>query len=318
MYLVTGATGPLGSAAIDQLIRRVAPDQVAALVRDPNKATRLNALEVSIRVGDYDDDAALDRALVGVDRVLLVPGNDPEHRVQQHQNVIDACVRADVGLLGFASRAMRDTEASRNGLMGDYLETEDRIRRSGLHHVLFRNALYLDTIPLYVGGSTVFTTGSVRLPTGDGAVAYVLRRELGEAAANGLVDHTGGDATYVLAAPRAWTFADVTDALTSVSDTAVTWSPVADEEYVAATTARGVPEHLVRRYLGFFHDIRDGQLDQTSDDLALLLDRPPASLQDGIREVFSLSRLSPDRAAVPTSTARHPEHGDPHRDVGPG
>ncbi len=143
---------------------------------------------------------SLDAALVGVDRVLLVPGNDPAHRVQQHQNVVDACVRAGVELLGFASRALRDTEASRNGLMGDYLETEDRIRASGLRHVMFRNALYLDTVPLYVGGRDVLAAGRVRLPTGDGAVAYVLRRELGEAAANGMVDHAGADAVHVLAA----------------------------------------------------------------------------------------------------------------------
>jgi NAD(P)H dehydrogenase (quinone) len=85
--------------------------------------------------------------------------------------------------------------------MGDYFETEDRIRRSGLPHLLFRNALYLDTVPLYVGGAQVFESG-IRLPAGDGRVAYALRREMGEALANAMMDHVGTDHTYVVAASR--------------------------------------------------------------------------------------------------------------------
>lgn len=221
-----------------------------------------------------------------MDRLLLVPGNDPERRLQQHQNVIDAAVRAGVDLLGFASRALRDTDVSGNGLMSDYPETERRILASGLRHVVFRNALYLDTVPLYVGGAAVFQTGSIRLPAGGGAVAYALRRELGEAAANGLIDHTGHDRTLLLAATQAWTFGDIAATLTTVSGSPVSYAAVPDEDYVDSTVGRGVPEHMARRYLGFFYDIRDGQLDQTGPDLGTLLRREPSALEPGIREVF--------------------------------
>lgn len=51
-------------------------------------------------------------------------------------------MRAEVSVLGFASRTLRNIQASGNTLMADYFETEDRIRASGLRHVLFRNALY--------------------------------------------------------------------------------------------------------------------------------------------------------------------------------
>lgn len=286
MFLVTGATGPLGSAVVDQLLTRVDASEVAVLVRDESRAVALASKGVRVCIGDYDDVAALDRAFAGVDRVLLVPGTDAERRVQQHQNVIDASVRTGVSVFGFASRTLRDIQASGNTLMADYFETEDRIRASGLRHVLFRNALYLDTVPLYVGGPAVFETGSIAIPAGSGAVAYVLRQELGEAAANGLLDHEGEDRTHVLAAPRAWTFDDVAIALSTISDTPVTYTPVSDDEYVASTVRRGVPEHMARRFLGFFYDIRDGQLDQTGTDLATLLRREPATFEAGLREVF--------------------------------
>lgn len=287
MLLITGATGQLGSAVVRRSLERIDADDIAVLVRDEAKAADLAARGVQARIGDYDDTDAIDRAMVGVDRVLLVAGNDPERRVVQHQNVIDASVRARVELMGFANRTLRDINGSGNTLMGDYFETEDHIRRSGLPHVLFRNALYLDTVVLFVGGQQVFETG-IRLPAGDGKVAYVLRRELGEAAANGMLDHTGDDRTYVLAAPLAYSFADVAWALTEISGRTVEYTQISDDDYVAGTIQRGVPEHLARRFLGFFFDIRDNQLDETGTDLRTLLGREPANLQDGLRPLFGL------------------------------
>lgn len=240
----------------------------------------------------------MDRALVGVGRVLLIAGNDPQRRVPQHQNIIDACVRAGVELIVFASRSLRDVHGSENTLMGDYFETEDRIRRSGLPHVLFRNALYLDTVPVYVGGARVCETG-IRLPAGDGKVAYALRREMGEALANAMLDHGGADRTYVIAGPTAHTFGDVAVALTEISGRTVDYTQVSDEDYVAEAVRAGIPEQLARRFLGFYFDIRDDQLDETSTDLQALLGREPATLQQGLRELFEVPAASPhqDRPA---------------------
>lgn len=287
MMLVTGATGALGSAVVGRLLERTDTAEVAVLVRDERKAAALAGRGVSVRVGDYDDTAALDRALIDVERVLLIAGNDPLRRVQQHQNVIDAGVRAGVGLIGFASRSLRNVHASENTLMGDYFQTEDRIRRSGLPHVLFRNALYLDTVPVYVGGGRVFQSG-IRLPAGDGKVAYALRREMGEALANAMLDHAGADRTHVIAASRAHTFGDVAAALTEISGRIVDYTQVSDEDYVAETVRGGLPEPLARRFLGFYSDIRDNQLDETSTDLQTLLGREPSTLQQGLRELFQV------------------------------
>ena len=287
MLLVTGATGQLGTAVVHRLLQRTDGAEVSVLVRDPAKAAGLAERGVTVHVGDYDDAAALDRAVAGAERVLLVAGTDPERRVQQHQNVIDASVRAGVGLLGFASRSLRDVRASVNALMGDYAETEERIAASGLGHVVFRNALYLDTVPLYVGGPRVLETG-IRLPAGDGAVAYALRREMGEAIANAMLEHTGASRTHVLADTGAHTFHDVAAALSEVSGREVAYTPITGEEYVEQTVRAGFPEPLARSFLGFLRDIGDGQLDQTSGDLGALLGRAPATLVHGVREVFAL------------------------------
>lgn len=286
MLLITGATGGLGTAVIRQLLTRTAGSDIAVLARDPGKAASLEQQGVSVRAGDYGDPGALARAMDGVGRVLLIAAGVSPQRRQQHQNVIDAAKAAGVELLGFTSRSFSDPQSTGNAMMRDYFETEELIRASGLPALIFRNGQYLDTLPVSLGGPAVFTAG-IRVPAGQGRVAYALRREMGEAAANAMLDHPGGSRRYVLADPQAFTFGDVARALSEISGSTVTYQPVSDDDFVAHAVGQGLPEPLARYLAGFFADVRDHQLDQTSTDLQALLGRPPASLKDGLAELFT-------------------------------
>jgi NAD(P)H dehydrogenase (quinone) len=285
MLLVTGATGQLGTAVVRRLLARTDPSQVAVLVRDPAKAAEFERRGISARIGDYADADALARAMQGVDRVLLIASNEFQQRMRQHRNVIDAARAANVGLLGFTSRSLSDMEGSQNTMMRDYFETEALLRESGIPALVFRNALYLDTLPFSLGGPAVFKTG-IRVPAGRGAVAYALRREMGEATANAMLDHPGGDRTYVLAAPRAYTFDDVAEALSEISGSKVDYTSVDDDAFVAHAIEQGIAEPMARHLVGFFADVRENQLDEAGDDLRTLLGRPPASLKEGLAELF--------------------------------
>ncbi|MCY1220972.1 Quinone oxidoreductase 2 [compost metagenome] len=76
MILITGATGHLGSAIIDNLLKTVPANQIVALVRDEAKASALKEKGVTLRVGHYNDAASIQQAVQGVDSVLLVSGVD--------------------------------------------------------------------------------------------------------------------------------------------------------------------------------------------------------------------------------------------------
>ncbi len=69
-YLVTGATGFIGSELVKQLVSR--GHQVAALVRSPDKATVLAALGVELHTGDITDRDSLRAPMTGVDGVFHV------------------------------------------------------------------------------------------------------------------------------------------------------------------------------------------------------------------------------------------------------
>ncbi len=284
MILVTGATGQLGKAVIEQLTRRMEPKRVAAFVRSEAKAAALAAAGVKLCIGNYDDVGSLDQAMRGVDKVLLVSGTEP-NRIVQHQNIVDAAKRAGVALVAYTSRVVKGQDASDNPLMAAHFATEEHIKASGLGYKLLRNALYLDVVPLFVGGDKVFQTG-IHLPTGEGKVSFALRTELGEAIANLLGSDDNRTEIYQLTAHTSWSYRDVAAALSALAGKPVAYEPLTEEAFVTQMRERGLPEAVVQRSADFHREVRNGLLDEVSPDMEQLLGRRPASLEDGLATLF--------------------------------
>ncbi len=288
MILITGATGQLGRAVIQTLLKKTPANEIAAFVRDEGKAADLKERGVKLCVGSYEDVSSLDWAMQGVEKALLISGTE-ENRVQQHQNVVDAAKRAEVALIAYTSRVVKNQDTS-NPLMASHFATEDYIKNSGLNYVLLRNALYMDVIPRYVGGEKVFETG-IHLPTGEGKVSFALREELGEATANLLAEEGPKSQVYELTAGEAWSFYDVANALTELSGREVTYTPIERPEFEARMRERGLPEFVIRILLDFHREIRNGLLDEVSPEMERLLGRKPAPLPEGLKALFNLQGI---------------------------
>lgn len=286
MILVTGANGQLGTAVIQNLLKKVSANQIAALVRDESKASALKEQGVDIRIGNYDDTASLDQAMQGIERVLLIAGTDEEKRLRQHQNVVDAAKTARVQCVAYTSRSLKDRSTLANKLMEGHFQTEDSIRASGLNYAIFRNVLYMDTIPQFVG-ERVFDTG-INLPTDQGRVPFALRSEMGEAIAKVLLEGDRRNQVYKLTGSESYSFENVAATLTDLSGKEVGYTPIEKSAFEAQMKERGVPEMMIERVTGFLTDIKNGQEDEVSSDLENLLGRKPASLREGLKALFNL------------------------------
>ncbi len=286
MILVTGATGQLGTAVVQNLLKKTSAHQVAAFVRDESKASDLKERGVDIRGGDYADTVSLDKAMQGIEKVLLIAGTDEDNRLQQHQNVVDAAKRAEVQCIAYTSRFLKDRNTLANKLMVGHFQTEDYIKASGLGYAIFRNVLYMDAIPQFVG-EKVFDTG-VYLPAGQGKVAYALRSEMGEAIANVLLDGGCDNRIYNFTGSEAYSFDDVAATLTNLSGKEVKYTSAGTSAFEAQMKERGVPEIIAQRVVGFLTDIKNGQEEEVSSDLENQLGRKPASLKEGLKALFKL------------------------------
>jgi NAD(P)H dehydrogenase (quinone) len=287
MILVTGATGQLGTAVVQNLLKKTPGNQIAALVRDKSKAADFKEQGVNIRVGNYDDPASLETSMQGIEKVLLIAGTDEANRVRQHQDVINAAKKAGVNGIAYTSRTLKDTGTMTNKLMIGHFQTEDLLKDSGLAYAIFRNVLYMDAIPQFVGPN-VLETGIIALPTGQGRVAFALRSEMGEALANWLLEGQCDNQIHKFTADRSWSFADIATTLSTLSGKEINYNAIGDSVFVDQLKARGTPEMMFDRILGFLTDIKNGQEDEVSPDLERWLGRKPASLEVGLKALFKL------------------------------
>jgi len=98
---VTAASGQLGTSIVNELIKTIGKENVIGIVRTPEKAAHL---AIEIRKGDYNNREDLNTALNGVDSVLLIStSDDPQKRIQQHRNVIEAAKQNGVKKIVYTS-----------------------------------------------------------------------------------------------------------------------------------------------------------------------------------------------------------------------
>lgn len=284
--LVTGATGQLGSAVIEQLLKRLPSGQISIITRKEEKRASFEAKGFNAFLGDYDDNTSLEKAMLEVDTVLLISAGDQGDRMQEHRNVIDAAVNVGVPNMAYTSRSLKDRTTLANKLMTDHFETEDYIKESGLKYTIFRNVLYMDVIPLFVGNQ-VFERGIFQ-PAGDGRVAFALRQEMGEAMANVILNEACANKTYQFTGTETYSFYDVATALTELSGKEVAYTPVEIAEFEKMMAGKGLPQPMVKKIIDFNTDIKNNQEAEVTSDLENKLGRKPASLKEGLKILFHL------------------------------
>lgn len=279
---VTGASGQLGRLVVEALLRRGA-GPIVAIVRDRAKVADLAERGVEVREASYDDAAALDRALAGVDRVLLVSGNEFGARVDQHTNVVRAAERAGVRLLAYTS-IPRATENSMI-LAQEHRGTEAVLAESTVPHAILRNGWYWEN---YLGGLASTVDGGVLYgAAGEGRVAAAARADYAEAAAAVLSGGEHAGRVYELGGDERLTYADLARVISEVSGKPVRYQDLPEAEYAAALENSGLPAGYARVLADADTGIEAGLLDVTSGELRQLIGRPSTPVAEVFRAALA-------------------------------
>lgn len=268
---VTGATGHLGRLAVEALLDKGTPArEIVALVRTPAKAADLTDKGVDVRQADYSDRAALDKALGGVDKLLLVSGSDVGQRVIQHGNVIDAAKAAGVGFIAYTS--VLDAQKSPLGLAAEHRATEDLLDGSGIDFALLRNGWYWEN---YLGAvATARETGSLFGSAGNGIIAGAARKDYAEAAAAVLVADGQAGAVYELGGDERLTYEQLAEAFSAVVGSPVSYKDLPQDEYAVLLEGAGLPAPVAQMLADSDAGVATGALDTQSGDLQKLIGRP--------------------------------------------
>ncbi len=285
MILITGATGKPGRVVIDTLIKKMPPNKIAALERDANKAADLKSLGVNIKVGEYDNKQSLDEAMYGIEKVLLISGGNAPNLVEQHTNVVEAAKKAGVKCFAYTGRALKDRATLVSKFMDTHFQTDDIVMASGMNFNLFRNSLYMDSLPFSLGPNVA--DSGIHLPVGNGKVAFAMRTDLGEAIANVLMQEGCNNRIYNFTGAEAYSYDDVAAALSEIMGITIKYNEVGPAEFVKQLIGRGVTEKIAHHVLDSMTDIRKGQEDDVTKDMEEALGRKPTTIKDGLKMIYN-------------------------------
>ncbi|MFC7343043.1 NAD(P)H-binding protein [Saccharopolyspora griseoalba] len=276
MIVVTGATGGLGSATVENLLERVPADRIGVSVRDVARAQHFADRGVRVRQGSYADPAALRSSFAGAEQVLLVSGNDPAaDLVGLHRDAVEAAVAAGAQRILYTSQ---QAAVPGNPYLPSeiHVATEAALAESGVAWTALRNGPY-GTLEQVLGPWQ--RTGEIARPE-DGPAPYTDRADVAEATAALLAGDRSFDGAITLTAPTAVTFDDLAAIASDLTGRTIERTVLNDEQWVADQIANGVPEQAARLMLTWYQASRAGYFAAADPLLAELLGREPSSVAD--------------------------------------
>ena len=283
--LVTGAAGQLGQRVIHHLLEtyKIAPADIVAATRSPDKLAELSAKGVVTRKADFDDAANLAQAFAGVDRLLIISTDSldtPGKRLAQHKAAIDAAKAAGVKHIFYTS--MPNPDKSLVTFAPDHLGTEAAIKASGLGYTILRDAWYMDnfmmSLPHNLQGGKWYTA------TAGGKAPYISREDCALAIAAALASSNTDSRTYTLTGSTSYSITDIASTVSAITGRPLEVVDVTDEQLAGGMTGAGLPPFVVDMLVSADANIRAGNFDQLSADFTTLTGKEPQTLRSFFEE----------------------------------
>ncbi|WP_299875773.1 SDR family oxidoreductase [uncultured Cocleimonas sp.] len=255
---VTAASGHLGKEIVKALLAVVPKDDVIGLARTPDKAKDLG---IEVRPGDYNDLDALETSLESVDTLLLVSGmDDPDKRIQQHRNVINAAKKSGVKKIVYTSVQGAEEGTAFSPVIQSNRQTEQDIIDSGLDWVIGRNGIYIEPDIEYI--EAYKKAGVIANCAADGKCGYTSRPELAYAYAKMLTEDKHNAQIYNLHG-EAISQSQLAEYLNAAFGTDLRYEAMSVEAFREDRVAE-LGEFLGTVIAGIYQGIREGKSDNPS------------------------------------------------------
>lgn len=286
-YLITGATGDIGSKVVEGLIRY--GERPRVFVRDVEKARTRFGNRIDIAEGYLADTAALSAALEGVDALFLV-NSGPQIPVRDEAA---AKVAKAAGVRHIVKLSSMDVL---QGLaIGAWHEKgEIAIRATGIPFTFVQPAGFMSN--LLAWARSVTYEGIVRSATGEGRRAFIHSEDIAAVAVQVLTTGEYQGQSLPITGPDALSFREATVKVGAAIGKPVTFLPISDDEARQRYSAISGSDEETEAHVALWRAIREGRLAAVNDNVEQILGRKPIALEQWIAENIAaftdLSRLN--------------------------
>ena len=274
-YLITGATGDVGSKVVHQLIQR--GERPRIFVRNAEKAQAQFGNQVDIRVGDLADAASLQRASEGVEKLFLV-NSGPQIPVLDDlaaQAAKSAGIRHIVKLSSF--------DVEQKLAIGAWHEKgEAAIRASGIAFSFVRPTGFMSN--LLAWAHSIRTESIVRSSTADGRRPFIHSEDIASVCLSAILNHEYASEAVPITGPESLTFGEVTAIISEATGRPLSYQAISDEEARERYSRISGSEEETEAHVALWRAIRDGRLAATTDRVERILGRKPIALRQWASE----------------------------------
>jgi NAD(P)H dehydrogenase (quinone) len=169
-------------------------------------------------------------------------------------------------------------------------QTEQSIRESGMRYSIFRNSMYMETIPLFIGSA--MENGQIYYSAGNGAVSFVSRIDIAEAISKILAQPEEGNQIYEITGEKAFTFADVAGLLQNIKGIVCSYTDVPGEIFKSELLNAGLLEEEAVFYLNMGDSIKAGEFALTDPKLEKLLGRERLTTEEYLTQLLRNSEAN--------------------------
>uniref|UniRef100_A0A832G7J6 SDR family oxidoreductase n=1 Tax=Ignavibacterium album TaxID=591197 RepID=A0A832G7J6_9BACT len=285
MILITGASGHLGGATIDFLLKKNPNAKIKALVRSEEKGKDLKAKGVEIATGDYLNYDSLVNAMKDVDTMLLVSSSTMGDRYSQHANAIKAAKENGVKHIVYTS-VLKANPSSKFSAGIDHYKTEEDLIKSGMSYTIMRNTYYADFLPNIIGNAV--ESGAIYYSAGNAKVNFALRSEMAEANAVVLANPTAHqNKIYEITSASKYTFDEIADILSEITGKQIKYVDIPVEVLKENIIKFGMPKEVADLMGSIAESMKAGEFDFIDPTLEKLIGRKPTDLKDFLKNVYS-------------------------------
>jgi (4-alkanoyl-5-oxo-2,5-dihydrofuran-3-yl)methyl phosphate reductase len=275
VYLITGATGDVGSKVVQRLIQ--CGERPRVFVRDANKTRSHLGDRVDVFIGDLTDSNSLGPALEGADALFLV-NSGPE--IPQRDEAAANAAKA-AGVKRLVKLSSMDVE---QGLaIGAWHELgEEAIRASGVPFTFVQPTGFMSN--LLAWAHSIRSTGIVRASTGEGRRAFIHSDDIAAVVTKVLTIRDYDGESLPITGPEALSFAEATAIIGAAIDKPLTFQPISDEEARQRYAATGASKEETEAHVALWRAIRERRLAKVTGNVERILGCGPIALKDWAKE----------------------------------